>query len=93
MKIFQRVLWIWKIFYKEADQYKEADESSWTSDTSGLNEDLKLRLKEMKGAQESGEGWREKVNLWLKEEEEVMGCLVKSGECVCVRREEVMDDE
>ena len=47
----------------------------------------------MKGAQESGEGWREKVNLWLKEEEEVMGCLVKSGECVCVRREEVVDDE
>lgn len=84
-------------FYKEADIHKEEDGSSFTSDTSSsiLDEDVRETLRKMKRAQfENKANWKEKVCIWLSEEEEdVRGCLVKSGRCVCETQREVVDEE
>jgi hypothetical protein len=85
-------------FYKEADIHKEEDGRSFTSDTSSsiLDEDVRETLRKIKRAQfENRANWKEKVCGWLKEEEEeeVRGCLVKSGRCVCETQREAVNEE
>jgi hypothetical protein len=50
-----------------------------------LDEEVRSLIKQMKRRERDGVApWQAKVEEWLFEDD-IMGCKVKSGECVCIR--------